>query len=95
MFKKDSIWIGIILALVVMVGSWYALNFLNVWGSRYFFDKGPIFTEQTLQVFSIFMNVFPFRYFMLKTNKEWIGRGILLVTFVFGLAFFFYYLNKN
>jgi len=84
---------GIILGLVIMTGTWAILHFMNSWGSEYFFNRPPVFQERTIQVIAIFMNVFPFRYFMIKADKEWIGRGLLMVTFVFGLGYFFYYLN--
>ncbi len=93
MFKKDSILTGIILGIVVTVGGYFTLFYLNIWISKYFFSKPPVFDKATVEVLSIFLNVFPFRYFMLKTDKEMIGRGILLVTFVVGLAYFFYYLK--
>jgi hypothetical protein len=93
MFKKDSMLIGILIALVVMIGGYFALKYLNVFISDYFFNRPPVFRESTIRVLAIFLNVFPFRYLMLKTNCEYTGRGILLVTFVVGLAYFFYYLN--
>src|SRR5689334_5936833 len=82
MFKKDTMLNGILLAVVITVASYFILTYSNIWISRYFFKKGPVFSESTIQVLAIFVNVFPFRYFMLKTNKEYTGRGILLVTFV-------------
>lgn len=94
MFKNDSMWLGIGIGIVVLIAGYYTLHFLNVWISDYFFNRAPVFRERTIQVLSIFLNVFPFRYFMLKTEKEYTGRGILLVTFVVGLTFFFYYLNQ-
>jgi hypothetical protein len=94
MFKKDSMIIGILIGIIVIVGGYFALYYLNIWVSRYFFDIAPVFKESTVEVLAIFLAVFPFRYFMLKTDKEYTGRGILLVTFVIGLVYFFYYLNK-
>jgi len=93
MFKKDTLVHGIILGILVIVVGYFTLDFLNVWVSRYFFDRGPLFGESSIRVFAIFLNVFPFRYLMLKTNREYTGRGILMVTFVVGLAYFFYYLK--
>lgn len=93
MFKKDSMLIGMVIALVVMTVGYFVLKFLNIWISDVVFHKTPIFRESTVQVIAIFLNVFPFRYFMLKANKDYTGRGILLVTFVFGLSYFFYYLQ--
>ncbi len=84
---------GILIGIVVTVGGYLLLKLLNVWISDYFFDRTPIFRESSIRVFAIFLNVFPFRYFMLRTNKEYTGRGILMVTFIVGLSYFFYYLS--
>lgn len=93
MFKKDSMLAGVILGIVVTVAGYFLLRWLNVWISDYFFNKAPVFRQSTIEVIAIFLNVFPFRYFMLRANKEMTGRGILLVTFVVGLTYFFYYLK--
>ncbi|MBL0342491.1 MAG: hypothetical protein IPP71_17270 [Bacteroidetes bacterium] len=93
MFKKDSLVTGIIIGAVVTVGGYFAIYYLNIWISDYFFNKAPVFGKSSVEVFAIFLNVFPFRYFMLKTDKELIGRGILMVTFIVGLSYFFYYLQ--
>ena len=93
MIKKDSMITGILIAIVVMVGGYFAMKYLNVFISDYFFNRSPVFSESSIRVFAIFLNVFPFRYFMLKADKEYTGRGILMVTFVVGLSYFFYYLK--
>ena len=93
MFKKDSMLLGIVIALVVITAGYFLLKYLNIWISDTVFHRKPIFRESTVQVIAIFLNVFPFRYFMMKANKEYTGRGILLVTFIFGLSYFFYYLQ--
>ena len=93
MFKKDSMIIGILIGIAVTIGGYFLLKWMNVWISDYFFNRSPIFTQSTIEVIAIFLNVFPFRYCMLRANKELTGRGILLVTFVVGLTYFFYYLK--
>ena len=84
---------GILLGIAVTVVGYFTIHYLNIWISKAFFDKPPVFKESTVQVLAIFLNVFPFRYFMLRTNKEYTGRGILLVTFIVGLTYFFFYLR--
>ncbi len=92
-FKKDSMILGIVIGIVLPVIGYLVLSWLNVTISEKVFSKPPIFRESTVQVISIFLNVFPFRYYMLKAKLDYTGRGILLVTFVVGLTYFFYYLN--
>jgi hypothetical protein len=93
MLKKDSMLLGIVIGIVVTVGSYFILTGLNIWISSYFFNRAPIFRKSTIEVIAIFMNVFPFRYYMLKLGKDYTGRGILLVTFIIGLVYFFYYVD--
>lgn len=93
MFKKDSMITGVILGIVVMVAGYFVIHYFDKWLLGYLFKRSSVFSESTTQVIAIFLNVFPFRYFMLKADKEWIGRGILLVTFIVGLTYFFYYLK--
>lgn len=92
MFKKNSFVFGMVLAAVVSIAGYFAIHYLNIWLSG-LFGKPPIFKPSTVQVLAIFLNVFPFRYYMLKLGMDYTGRGILMVTFITGLTFFFYYLN--
>jgi hypothetical protein len=89
MFKKDSMIIGILLGILVPIiafGLFYGINILI----SQFFTKGYlIFTMPTLFVLSIFVNVLFFRYFMMKRQQDYIGRGILLATFLYAFVYFF------
>jgi hypothetical protein len=91
--NKDSMILGIVIGILLPLVGYAVLSWLNVTISEHVFSKPPVFRESTVQVISIFLNVFPFRYYMLKAKKDYTGRGILLVTFVVGLTYFFYYLN--
>ena len=93
MFKKDSILNGVVIGLVVLVAGYFSLKYLNIYISEKVFHRPPVFRQSTIEVIAIFLNVFPFRYLMLKTEREYTGRGILLVTFIFGLVYFFHYLQ--
>lgn len=93
MLNKDSFVLGLVIGVVVMVGGYFAIHYLNIWISDYFFNRRPVFRDSTVEVLAIFLNVFPFRYYMLKAHKDWTGRGILMVTFIVGLTYFFYYLK--
>lgn len=81
-----------ILGAVVTVAGYFSIYYLNIWISGLFGLK-PVFRQSTIEVLSIFLNVFPFRYYMLKLEFDYTGRGILMVTFITGLTFFFHYLK--
>jgi H+/Cl- antiporter ClcA len=93
MLKKDSLWLGIVIGVVLPLAGYALMTWLNGYISDTFFDRPPIFRESTVEVIAIFLNVIPFRYYMLKAQMDYTGRGILLVTFIVGLTYFFYYLD--
>jgi hypothetical protein len=84
---------GMAIGVAVIAGGYFLLHYLNDVISELFFDGRTVFRESTIQVLAIFLNVFPFRYLMMKTPYEYTGRGILLVTFIVGISYFFYYLQ--
>jgi len=93
MLKKDSLWLGIAIGVVLPVAGYFLMTWLNSYISENFFNRPPIFRESTVEVIAIFLNVIPFRYYMLRAKMDYTGRGILLVTFVIGLTYFFHYLD--
>ncbi len=93
MLKKDSMILGIVIGIVLPVVGYFSLTWLNEFISETIFNRPPVFRESTIEVISIFLNVFPFRYYMLKAQLDYTGRGILLVTFLVGLYYFFHYLD--
>ena len=46
-------------------------------------------------LFAIFLNILIFRYFVVKTDKEQFGKGILLVTVILSLVYFFYFFKYH
>ncbi len=41
---------------------------------------------------AVFANLFPFRYYMVNKKYDRSGRAILLVTFLFALVFFYFFM---
>ena len=87
MFKKDSfifgLLIGVVLPVLAFVILYYGgmlLNKLTTWGIT--IDKDDI------QLISIFVNLFPLRYYFVSLKFENTGRGILAIAFVLGLLYF-------
>ncbi len=87
MFKKDSfifgLLIGVVLPVLAFVILYYGgmmLNKLTAWGIT--IDKNDI------QLISVFVNLFPLRYYFVSLKFENTGRGILAITFVLGILFF-------
>ncbi len=87
-FKRDSIWLGIGLALVLTTIFYFLIHLINS-----FFEgkQGSPLTEGTIQLLAIAINLLPFRYYLVRIKADKTGRGILLVTFLFAIVYF--YLN--
>ena len=90
-FRRDSWGMGIFLGAVVP-----ALTFGILYGLIALIlvlaGKNPTETLninvcEKLMLLSVVPSVFIMRYYLLKLKYDYTGRGILLVTFIFALAF--------
>jgi len=87
MLKKDTNLLGVLMGIflpVMFYGFLFLINLLIL----SIFDLNFIIKQSTLQLISIFINLFPMRYYFVKLKYEKTGRGILLVTFMY-LVFYF------
>ncbi len=76
-FKKDSIIFGIILG-IVLPGIIYAiLQYIKI----------PL-TKHTSLLLSLSINMLTIRYYFVNLRYDRTGRGILFVTFIFGIIIF-------
>lgn len=85
--KKDSYWLGAILGIVVPGIIYVILHFLNL-ATASKTTGLPVFQESTVQILSIVINALMLRYYLVNLKADKTGRGILLVTFIFTIAFF-------
>ncbi len=91
MLNKDTwllgIAIGIILPLLVYG---LVLTILIPWGQV----ENLIYIPRPRVPFllAIFSNFFPFRYYMVNKKFDRTGRGILLLTFILALVFFYFFM---
>lgn len=87
MLKKDSFIFGLLIGVVLPVLAYVILYYggilldeLTAW--EIIPDKDDI------QLISIFVNLFPIRYYFVSLKFENTGRGILAVTFIMGILYF-------
>jgi len=87
MLKKDAFLFGLLIGLVLPVVFFMLLYFggkllvdIELFESLH--DKG------TIQLISIFVNLFPIKYYFVNLKYEQSGRGVLLMTFVLALLYF-------
>ena len=82
MFKKDNVFIGVALGLLLPGIAWYFVEILKK--NVRFFEK-----DDLLYIGCIALNLIAVR-FLFKYDKENTARGIVASTFVCALIFFFY-----
>ena len=90
-FRRDSIWLGITIGSVFPAVLFVILFSL----SKMFAPEGKEYLVKlsTVLLVSIFPNLFSLRYYLVKLKYDRTGRGILLDTFLFAIAYFVIYLN--
>ncbi len=88
-FLRDNLLLGIILGMLIpaaIYGFLYVIIFFII--PSVMNVSEPIIKNSTVQLISIFTNVFPLRYYLLRLKFDLTGRGILLVTLIMTIVFF-------
>ncbi len=87
MFNRNSLWFGILIGILMpliiyslLYGGLYLYYHLS--GAESFFD------ESMLQLIAPVINLFFIRYYFVNKKYDETGRGLLLVTFVYVIAYF-------
>jgi hypothetical protein len=92
-FKKDHFAFGAMMGSLIPVLVYLAFEQFNEVSRGG--EKIPLFNENTVRVLSIFMNIIPFRFYMVKWQFDKTGRGILFVTFIYAFLFAFDYFRQS
>jgi len=87
-FKRDNLLFGLIIGATAPWVLFGLLFFLNRWISDLLHHAQPIIQTSTLQLIAIVVNVFMIRQYLSKLKYDKTGRGVLLCTFVYILAYF-------
>lgn len=89
--RRDSIWLGLIIGILfpaILFGILFVISTSLAPEGRDYLIKLP-----TLILVSIFPNLFTLRYYLVKLKYDRTGRGILLITFVYAIAYFVVFFN--
>ena len=87
-FNQDNIFLGIIIGAIVPWIILGILYFLNIQIGKLVIHIPYFLRTSTLQLVAIVVNVFIMRYYMVKLKFEKTGKGLLLMTFIYIIAFF-------
>ena len=87
MHKKDTFLFGLLVGLVLPVLAYVVLYLGGILADK--FSGGEfIIDKNDILLISIFVNLFPLRYYFVTLKFEQTGRGVILMTFVLGILFF-------
>ena len=85
-FKKDSIFIGLCVGLLVPLLFYFLQRVLIP------VLFGHSFSEASIQLFALVLNIPFLRYYLINLRYENAGKGVLFATFVY--AFIWVYINQ-
>jgi len=88
--KKDSMILGVIMGLLLPLIFYFILN-KGIFLIKEIFDLDSFISNNKLMLISIFINLFTLRYYFVTLKYEKSGRGILLVTFIYIIAYFVFF----
>ena len=86
-FKRDNFIFGVIIGAIspwILYGIIFCLDLFL----RQLFHMYILLTTSTMQLVAIVVNVFMMRQYMVKLKYDKTGRGLLLLTFVYIIAYF-------
>jgi hypothetical protein len=87
MLKKDNMLLGLILGALLPIITYYLLRF-----GLSLADQSGVLRPETEYVISLVGVVPAFRYYMVSLKADRTGRGMLLVMFVYAIAYVVNYL---
>ncbi len=88
MLKKDNWFLGIIIGILVPAII-FAVLFLITSILDIHYPKKVFLKPKNIPLIAIFFNMIPFRYYMVNLKYDKTGRGILMVTIIYAIIFFF------
>ena len=92
--KKDSMWLGIAMGIIMPSAVFAILYFINnSIHAPLNSVKEHYLTNFMVQILSLVVNLLVMRYYLINLKADKTGRGILLVTFIIGVTCFI--LNWN
>ena len=87
MFNRNSIWFGALIGILSPV-IFYAILYGALALYRLISATEPNFNELVLQLICPMINLFFIRYYFVTKKYDDTGRGLLLVTFIYVIAYF-------
>jgi hypothetical protein len=89
MLKRDNIVFGVVIGLVLPV-----LFYGFLWAISHFVEYGSVwskpFEPDKMRLLALAVNLIPIRIYFVTYKSDKTGRGVLLMTFLYMVAYFLY-----
>tara|TARA_B100001113_G_scaffold296557_1_gene254049 strand:+ start:220 stop:492 length:273 start_codon:yes stop_codon:yes gene_type:complete len=86
-FNKDSAWLGLFLGFIIPVIFYFLQDLILP------IIIGRSFSNQSMQLFALVVNAPILRFYLINLKHESTGKGILFVTFIYGIVWM--YINQG
>lgn len=87
MFNRNSLWFGVLIGILMPMGLYGLL-----YGTMIIYNQSAtdplVFDLSLLQLISPVINLFLIRYYFVNKKFDETGRGVLLVTLIYVIAYF-------
>ena len=86
--KQDSFILGLIIGIIAPWILFGILYYLSIFLGNLVLKVPYFISSSTMQLLAIVVNVFAIRYYMVRLKFEKTGKGFLVITFIYIIAFF-------
>ena len=87
MFNRDSLWFGLLIGILMPIIV-YAILYGIIYLYTVLTGRGVHFDQSLLVLVSPVINLFFIRYYFVTKKYDDTGRGLLLATFIYIIAYF-------
>lgn len=85
--KKDNLWLGLLLGIIVPAATYGIFYLLNTYLFINSETGKSVFNDSTVLIISVVPNAAVLRYYLVKRKADKTGKGILFITFVFAIIY--------
>ena len=87
-FNQDNFILGIAMGTIIPWVSFGIIYLINLFIRDVILNMPILITTSTLYLIAIVANVFVMRHYLVKLKYDKTGRGLLIMTFIYIIAYF-------
>jgi len=90
----DNFLLGLITGTFTLIISWFSLRAIRISVAEYY-GNPYMFPAPRIELICMLINILFFRVMIVNLGKEKTGKGILFITVVFSMTYFFLFYKFN